>query len=177
MTLASWTDDEVAQGTFSASQFALQSSLNNSTWTDHTVAAPAAMTFAGTGMSPSAVRYASIGIRTTTGSVPGTISLGGGVPTVTTDLTAALKYRVVAKAAPTCAGADFTTGTPVFVAGTSAAPVPLTTAGTGPLVISGNQAAPVWLCFQVTMDANAANALQSAAASVVRWTVTGTSDP
>lgn len=182
ITLAAWTEDEVAQATFSASKFGIQSSVDlaGAVWVDTTPGSPATLPFSAAGMSPSTTRYAGIGLRTSAGSLAGTISLGPGEPQATTPLAAALKYRVVAKPAPvapalpSCGSGDFS-GTPTYIVG-AAGRVPLTTAGASSVSIGGNQSGGRFLCFEVSMDSAAPNSLQSAAPLSLTWTITGTSD-
>ncbi|CAM3153812.1 hypothetical protein PSET11_00179 [Arthrobacter ulcerisalmonis] len=176
MTLAAWTDQEVAQATFSSSTFRLQSTIDGGTnWADSTEASPATLAFSAAGMSPNTILYASIGIRTTTGSLSGSLTLGAGqLPSGPPALAGVLKYRAVVATAATCDVTSFG-GTPTFLVGGAALKQPLTTAGTGTVPIGANSTAPRWVCFEVSMDANADNSLQGQAAMAVKWTITGTS--
>lgn len=176
MTLAAWTDQEVAQATFSSSTFRLQSTIDGGTnWADSTDTSPATLAFVAPVFSPNTAHYAAIGIRTTTGSLSGTFTLAGaGLPSSPPALAGVLKYRAVVTTAATCTEASFN-GTPTYVVGGAALKQPLTTAGTGTVAIGANSAAPRWICFEVSMDANADNSLQSQPAMAVKWTITGTS--
>lgn len=176
MTLAAWTDQEVAQATFSSSTFRLQSTIDGGTnWADSTDASPATLAFSAAGMSPNTIHYASIGIRTTTGSLSGSLTLGAGqLPSGPPALAGVLKYRAVVATSATCDVTSFG-GTPTFVVGGAALKQPLTAAGTGTVAIGANSTAPRWICFEVSMDANADNSLQNQPAMAVRWTITGIS--
>ena len=78
-TLASWTDTEFSQASFTTSSFDTQSSMDSgTTYTDNTASPGTAMVFSGSGMSPATVRYANMLVRTKTGSSAGTITLGAG---------------------------------------------------------------------------------------------------
>ncbi|SDP36646.1 SipW-cognate class signal peptide [Nakamurella panacisegetis] len=170
-TLASWTDNEYVSGAFTTSSFDIQSSLDGSVWADHgTSGAAASMTFNGSGMSPTAVRYAPLYVRTKPGSVSGTLALQGGTSN-NTALAAGLQYRVVTFTG-TCAAASFT-GTPTFVVGSSSASATIGTAGsTTP--VTANGASNSQLCFEVSMLASADNTLQGQAITII-WQLIATS--
>ncbi|NYD78182.1 SipW-dependent-type signal peptide-containing protein [Arthrobacter cupressi] len=177
MTLAAWNDSEFATGTFSASSFALQSSTDSGgTWQEHGTSATAAtMSFTAGGMSPGAVNYAPIWLRTVTGSVSGTLELQGGqvVQGGDASLFAAFDYRVVRYSSGSCDASQFGAGS-TYIVGSSSSKVALGTAGAG-TAVAANAASPVQLCFEITMKTTADNSLQGTSSGAV-WEIKGTSD-
>jgi predicted ribosomally synthesized peptide with SipW-like signal peptide len=182
VTLASWTDTEYTQASFSASRFDTQSSVDNATWADNTAAPGATIAFTGAGMSPNTHRYGYMLIRTKPNSVAGTLTFA--VPTVTnggTDtapfLGTALQYRAVAITAAGCSSTTFTSGSPTYVVGGPAAYVSLATAGPTSVPLPAATAlagAPAGYCIDVLLPAGADSALQGKSATVT-WRVTATS--
>ncbi|OFI39154.1 hypothetical protein BIU82_15585 [Arthrobacter sp. SW1] len=177
MTLAAWNDSEFAAGTFTASSFALQSSTNSGgAWQDHGTAATAAvMSFNAAGMSPGSTNYASLWVRTTSGSVAGTLALQGGQPVQggSAALFAALDYRVVRYGSGACDAGQFGAGA-TYLVGTAASKAALGTAGST-TAVAANAGSPVQLCFEITMKATADNSLQGSSAGAT-WEIRGTSD-
>lgn len=76
LTLAAWTDQEVAGAEITAGTFTVQSRTATTAWGDHTTAAPAALTFGAAGMYPGDTRAAWVALRNT-GSVNGAASVSG----------------------------------------------------------------------------------------------------
>ncbi|WP_423183036.1 SipW-dependent-type signal peptide-containing protein [Arthrobacter sp. NyZ413] len=175
LTLAAWNDSEFATGTFTASSFQIESSINaGGTWQAHpTSGAAATMAFDPAGMSPTSVNYAPIWIRTTAGSLSGTLALQGATTSGNASLAAALDYRVVRYASGACDSSQFTAGAS-YIAGSSASKVPLGTVGAA-TAVAANSANPTQLCFEITMKASADNALQGTNVGVT-WEIKGTSD-
>ncbi len=178
MTLASWTDSEFGAGTFAATVFNTQSSVDAGTsYADNTPTA-ATMSFNSLGMSPSTQRYASLLVRTKPNSVAGTLSLGGAtIAPAGTDETlilgAALRYRVVNTTA-TCDATAFT-GSPSWVIGPVVSVLTAGAAGTVAVAAATASAgAPTGLCFEVSLPAGAANTLQGKS-TIDTWQVTATS--
>jgi predicted ribosomally synthesized peptide with SipW-like signal peptide len=174
LTLAAWNDSEFAAGTFTASSFQIESSVNSGgAWLAHPTSGSAAtMAFSAAGMSPSTVNYAPIWIRTTAGSLSGTLTLQG-ASNNNAALAAALAYRVVRYSSGSCDSSQFTAGASYLV-GTSASTVPLTTAGAA-TAVAANSLSPTQMCFEVTMLASADNSLQGASVTAT-WEIKGTSD-
>lgn len=177
VTMAAWTDNEYAQGTFTASIFNTESSVNLGTnWADNVTAPGPAMTFAGTGMSPTATRYAPFWIRSKAGSVAGTVALAAATTNNAT-FAAALELRVVTYTSGSCGAGLFISGAP-YVVGSFAAPATLTTAGAlaQALVATPGPGAgtPIQYCFQVSMRSDAANTLQDQSITVT-WHLVATS--
>lgn len=173
-TLASWTDSEFANGgTFAASTFATQSSANGTTFASNPTAPGATMTFTGV-VAPTVDAYSTIDIRTTAATtVGGTVTLSSSAASGA--LGSSLEYRVIrTTTATTCAAAAFT-GTPTFVAGTSATyiaaaalpptPVP------SPVAAAGGT---IRYCFDVRAQSTASNSLQGASGTLT-WKFTAVS--
>lgn len=177
MTLAAWNDSEFSSGTFSASTFALQSSTNSGgTWQEHgTTATAATMAFDAAGMSPGSVNYAPIWVRTTSGSLSGTLALQGGqlAQGGNAALFAALDYRVVRYSSGSCDATQFGAGS-TYLVGSSSSKLALGTAGSS-TAVAANAGSPVQLCFEITMKTSADNSLQGTSSGAV-WEIKGTSD-
>lgn len=177
MTLAAWNDSEFSTGTFSASSFALQSSTDSGgAWQEHGTSATAAtMSFDATGMSPGSLNYASIWVRTTSGSLSGTLALQGGqlVQGGNAGLFAAFDYRVVRYTSGTCDASQFGEGAS-YIVGTSSSKVALGTAGSS-TAVAASAGTPVRFCFEITMKTTADNSLQGTNSGAV-WEIKGTSD-
>lgn len=173
-TLAAWNDNEYGQGTFTASRFDIQGSVDGGgTWSDNAASPGAAMTFNGAGMSPTATRFASLQVRTKVDStVAGTATLQ--TPTNSNPtLAAALQYRVVLYTG-TCNAGSFTAGS-TYLVGTSTVYAALDSVVTAnPLPIGAAGATPLLLCFQVLMPAGASTTLQGLSNTAV-WRVLASS--
>ena len=185
ITLASWTDSDFAGSSFGASVFVTESNATNpynalGTWSTNDVSPGATLVFNAAAMSPGTVFYAPFAVRTKAASVAGEVVLG--VPVVTssgtgtTDLGAALRYRVIRSA--TCDASSFT-GSPNFVVGSDG--VKPLTVGQAAGVVNPLGAATATLpgaatqfCFEVSLPAGANNALQGQTASAT-WQFTATS--
>ncbi|MGV0110839.1 SipW-dependent-type signal peptide-containing protein [Arthrobacter sp. CP30] len=187
-TVASWTDSEYASGTFSASTFAIESTIANpyaaaGPWTVNEAAPGATLAFNASGMYPGGAVYAPIALRTRTGSVAGTTTLSGATVSNTSTtpplLGSALVYRVVRS--DVCAASAFSTGA-TFLIGTDTVRQPLITAqaaGDSTILPAATPTGPgtsVRFCFEVTLPLGADNRLQGTSATAV-WTFTATSTP
>ena len=179
-TLAAWTDTENATGSFGASVFDTQSaSVGSPTYTSHTTAPGATLSFNATAMSPGASFYTWLNVRTTPATnTAGTVALTS-VANNAGGLVGALQYRAVrmATAAPgtTCSATTFTTGTPVFVAGASGTYLPVTQVPASPVASPiGAAGAEIGYCFEVRIAPGSANTYQGTTATVT-WTFTSTS--
>lgn len=181
-TLAAWVDSENAAGSFTATVFDTEASVNGTTYADYPTAPGATIAFDTTGMSAGSVRYGSLSIRTKTNSSAGSLNIQAATVTNGTTDTApllgdALRYRVVRSA--TCTAAAFT-GTPTWVVGGAGDARALNTAqnsGTTVTLAAATTTAPgaaTPLCFEVTLPTGASNSLQGKSATAV-WTVTSTS--
>ncbi|MFH5879301.1 hypothetical protein [Arthrobacter sp. NA-172] len=123
-------------------------------------------------MSPTSSNYAPIWIRTTMGSVSGTLTLQGATTSGNASLAAVLDYRVVRYTSGTCDSSQFMAGAS-YIVGSSGSKAPLTTAG-AVTAVTANSASATQLCFEITMAAAADNALQGTNVAVA-WEIKGTS--
>lgn len=173
MTMASWTGNEYATGSFTAGVFDFQGSTDGgATWADHSGSGTAAtMSFSGAAMSPGSVQYAPFLIRTKPTSVGGTLVVQAGSSS-NGPLGLALGLRVVLFTG-TCAAASFT-GSPTFLVGTSSTPAPIATIGAGVGMVA-NGAVNVAMCFEVSLPVGAANTLQGIS-TIISWQVSGSSN-
>ena len=179
-TLAAWTDNENATGSFGASVFDTQSaSAGSPTYASNTAAPGASLTFNASAMSPGVSHYAWLNVRTTTATtVAGTVALTG-IANNAGGLIGALQYRIVRTASvnPTspCDATAFA-GTPVFIAGAAAtylqanAAVPVTPVAS-PIAAAGGA---IGYCFEVRVAPGSANTYQGTTGTVT-WTFTSTS--
>lgn len=183
-TIAAWTDTEVATGGFTASVFDTQSAPGGSTaWASHPAGNPLTLTFTTpSGLSPTVSSFSAMKVRTSpTTNVAGSVVLtsAGGTGALTTGL----EYRMVrmTSSTATCDATAFTTGTPVFVAGSAGGYVALTTSAVAPSVPAAPVSNPIaaagaeiGFCVDVRIVTGAANAFQGTS-STVTWTFTATS--
>lgn len=177
VTLAAWNDSEYATGSFSASVFNTESSIDRDTWA-HNTNPPVATFTAVSGMSPTVSAYSSFNIRTTSATnVAGTVSLTNLARTTTAgSLTEVLEYRIarLATATTACNATTIAAGTWVaggassYVAATAAVPAPVSSA----LAAGGGE---VRFCIDVRIAAGAANSYQGATGTLT-WTFTATSN-
>ncbi|MET0304054.1 MAG: SipW-dependent-type signal peptide-containing protein [Microbacteriaceae bacterium] len=177
-TIAAWTDNEEATGSFGASVFDTESqSAGSPAYASRPTAPGNVLTFTATAMSPSVSYYAWLNVRTTPATtVAGTVALTAITPSGA--LAPALEYRMVrmASASPgsTCAAAAFT-GTPVFVAGAAAAYLPVTQVPTTPVASPIAAAgASIGYCVEVRVSPTAASSYQGSTATI-QWSFTATS--
>ncbi|MFJ6415583.1 SipW-dependent-type signal peptide-containing protein [Paeniglutamicibacter sp. NPDC091659] len=169
-TLAAWTDSQYATATFTAGIFKIESSINGTTWTDHTAGAPAQLTLSAAGMSPGVSSFGYLDVRTTDAStLGGTVLLqaatkGSSDPQ---DMIDALEFRAKAlNAGQTCDAAAL--GSAAFV-DVTASPVV-----TGSQSLSPKKANVVRYCLQTQMKTSAPSSIQGKTANLT-WTVLGTS--
>lgn len=165
-TLASWVDRESVAGTFTASTFLTESSLNSAAYASNTVSPGGIVTLAAAGFLPSTSQFFSVAIRTKATSVAGAVTLQASTLTGTDAATlgAAFRYRVV-QTTGTCALTSFTTGTPTWIVGDATTQRPLTTASTVAVSLgaggTSTAGTAIGFCFQVTLPAGADNSLQN----------------
>lgn len=175
LTLASWTDDTYAEGSFQASSFAVESNVTkpytaSGPWTDASAPPGPTLNFQATAMSPGVSFYAPIAIRTKPGSIGGTVQLTAPSLSGSTELGQALRYRVVRSS--TCAGSAFTS-TAAYVVGGPSTYSPLSagqnTGVTNSLApaVATSPGPPTQFCFEVRLPSGAPNSLQGDAASAV----------
>lgn len=179
LTLAAWNDAEMARGTFTASHFGTQSSVNGGAFADNSTAPGVTVALSATGFVPGVPSYTNVRIRTIAQSVTGTASLGAATMSGTGAalLGTYLQYRVVRiDTAATCDATAFT-GSPNWVVGSaSAAPSPTVGQNSGvvnPLAAAAG-ATPgtaTAFCFQVYLAASAPTTTQTLSGSAT-WTFT-----
>ena len=173
VTLAAWTDNEWAEGTFGAGSFNVQGSTNGTDFTDHESSAGAAdLTFdldGGDNLTPGDTVAAPFVLRldgdtSYDASVVLESAAGNG------GNAEALTYGIVAVANAGACSAD-ATGTSIVPAGTAIGSV---AGAQGFDLTAGADAAagaPVALCFQVTAD----DSLTQGQAATAQWQFTATS--
>ncbi|GAA1923103.1 hypothetical protein GCM10009775_14380 [Microbacterium aoyamense] len=177
-TIAAWTDNENATGSFGASIFDTESqSAGSPAYASRPTAPGATLTFNATAMSPSTSYFAWLNIRTTTTTtVGGNVTLTGAAATGT--LAPALQYRLIrlggVGSAANCVSTAFTAGS-VYLAGSSTTYSTVTTVPASPLANPiGASGAELGFCVEVRVAAGSANTYQGQTATVT-WTFTATS--
>jgi predicted ribosomally synthesized peptide with SipW-like signal peptide len=170
MTLAAWTDQEVASTTVQAGTFSLVSQTRDSALGSHPADSAASLGLDATGVKPGAPRPGWIQLRTS-GTLGGTVTLTGVTATAPAAadqaLLSGLSARVFAVAQPT----DCTTTT---TGGTSLALTTIpTSAQLPPLAVQGNGANVVTYCVVLTLSPDASTSAQGGTVTPT-WTFTGT---
>jgi hypothetical protein len=169
-TLASWVDQENARGTFTASAFVTESSVNSAAYVSNTASPGGIVTLATSGFLPGTAQYFPVLIRAKATSVAGTVTLQGAVLTGTDAATlgAAFRYRVV-QTTGTCSLSSFVSGSPTWIVGDATTVQPLTAASTVAVSLgAGGASAPgtaIGFCFQVALPAGVDNSLQNKTAT------------
>jgi len=148
VTLAAWQDDEFANGTFTATQFNMQGSVDGSAYSDNTTAPGQALSFTlptATSIEPDDVVYAPFAVRLDTGTtVPATVTISDATALTGTDSLAGLSYELYSTGATFgCDAATAPTGTPLIAS---------TALGTVPAATTGAPGTAENLCFVVTAD-------------------------
>jgi predicted ribosomally synthesized peptide with SipW-like signal peptide len=179
LTMASWTDNEYASGSFSASIFSIESTVSSpyssaGPWTVNETAPGATLAFNAAGMHPGRTVYAPIALRTQAGSVAGITTLSGATVTNSTTTTpllgSALVYRVVRS--EVCGAAAFGASA-TFVVGSTSVRQPLDTGQTPGVTNTLPAATPSapggssHFCFEVTLPIGADNRLQGQSATAL----------
>ncbi|KHS53255.1 SipW-dependent-type signal peptide-containing protein [Brevibacterium linens] len=173
VTLAAWTDNEWAEGTFGAGSFNVQGSTDGTNFTDHTSSGGAAdLSFSldgGDNLSPGDTVAAPFVLRldgptTYDATVALTSAAGGG------DNADALTYGIVQVAS---AGACSATATGTSIVPTGTALDSTTGSADFDLTAGADTAAgdPVTLCFKVTAD----DTLTQGQDTTAQWQFTATS--
>ncbi|WP_449278285.1 SipW-dependent-type signal peptide-containing protein [Leucobacter sp. GX24907] len=172
VTLASWTDQEVASGDFRASTFGIVGSTDGTSFAEHpTTPAALAFSMSPNALSPGSTVYARFVVRTTnTTDVAGTVQLGGASVTGT-GLGTHLRYGVrTIPATSACNATTYGAGTLVVAANS-----PLTAGAASGQSLAVAGASPVGYCFAVTLPAGTPNDAQGKVATAT-WTFTATSN-
>jgi predicted ribosomally synthesized peptide with SipW-like signal peptide len=171
VTLAAWTDQETAAGSFDASIFNTESSIDRTTWASNTNP-PVATFTAVTGMSPSSSTFAPFNVRTTAATtVAGSVTLTATTRTLTTgSLTEVLEYRIarLATATTTCNATNIAAGT--YLTGAGGAWLDAGTLPASPVASAiGAAGAELRYCLEVRIKSTAANSYQGATGTLT-WT-------
>ncbi len=170
LTVASWTDAEFSRATFTASSFDIQTSLAGGTYT-------ASTTVSGTvnGMYPGgAASYIALRVKTTSGSVAGSVSLSSAANT--TDLLApALHYRIVQSSA-SCTSAVYT-GSPAYVVGGASTYqlVSAALAPTAPIAVAAAGGTEAAYCIELSVIPGSSQTTYQGKSATVSWTISGVS--
>ncbi|QZQ53690.1 SipW-dependent-type signal peptide-containing protein (plasmid) [Curtobacterium sp. TC1] len=177
-TIAQWTDQEYGTGTFTAGSFAMQSSTDGTTFADHPSGSAAPLTFNAAAMYPGLTVAAPLVVRTTAGSLGGTVSLSSATTSGNATLVSTLAYKVYADTVSGCTTTSTPSSSGTWVAGSTTTFVSgLTTAvpsNTRPLpaATSGAPGAAVYYCLIVQLPATAPNTVQGVTATAT-WSLTG----
>lgn len=170
-TMAAWTDSQHATATFASGVFALESSVNATSWKNHTAAAPATLFLGASALAPGDSGFGYLDVRTTKEStLGGTAILLPATASAQSDtgMLNALEMRAkVLGAGETCNNSAL-----------NEVPYRAATAepnASGVLKIpSGAAGIPVRFCLEVRMKATAPTGVQGKSAGLI-WTVNGTS--
>jgi hypothetical protein len=172
LSLAAWTDTEYATAGFASSIFDTQSSSAGSpTYASNATEPGASMTFGATAMSPGAVHYAWLNIRTTPATTVGGVVTLDSVDDDAGGLVGALEYRAVRMTGPSpetpCGAATFS-GTPAFIAGGASSYLPVTAVPIEEAVMNpiGAGGAALGFCFEVRVAPGAPSSYQGTSATV-----------
>jgi len=158
VTLAAWTDQEFATGTFTAGKFNLVGSTDGTTFTDHASTdpgVPAALAFSANfnNLSPTSTVAAPYVLHldaTTTVAGTGTLVTANGTGAALTHLTyKVIQVASVAACTPAATGSATIAPSAAFAAGAVASTTPYTLAAGNGTTTPG---ADVFLCIQVTSD-------------------------
>ncbi|EMY34300.1 hypothetical protein D477_010371 [Arthrobacter crystallopoietes BAB-32] len=164
LTVAAWTDQEHATGTFQAGVFGIEGNPNGTGWGEHpSDELAASLKFSAGAMHPGSLQYAYLDVRRTASStMAGTVSLtssaGSGA------LAPYLKYRVAVVEEGVACDASTVSGDYL---GANGVPV----AGAAGVLATDT---PVRYCFEVRLDLGTPNDMQGATGSI-SWGITGES--
>lgn len=170
MTLAAWTDQEVASTTVQAGTFSLVSQTRDSPLGSHPAGSTASLGLDATGLYPGVSRAGWIQLRTS-GTLGGAVTLSGVTATATgaadQALLSALSARIFTVTQPSDCTTTATGGTSLAL---SAVP---TSTQLPPVMVQGNGANAVTYCVVLTLSAGAPTTAQGGTVTPV-WTFTGT---
>lgn len=171
LTLASWTDQEYAQGSFATSTFAIEGAADG-TFGDHS-ATPAPLLFTATAaaMSPGSITYSRFVVRTTAATtVAGTVQMSGAT-VGGNGLGDYLTYGVRTIAAGgACESTTYASGVLVIADGSV-----LTGGSSTVQALPAAGSASVTYCFAIKLPVDTPNSMQGKNATAT-WTFTGTSN-
>lgn len=178
-TLAAWTDNEYATGSFSASAFEVESQTAAADFSSSPNPPGSELVFDATGMSAGQSFFAWMNLRTTaTTTIGGTIRLSS--TSTTGELTQYLEYRAVRTAEPmttgSCDAATMTDSGSVYIAGGPSQWEPLDNDPPAPAVFPiGPHLDDLGLCFEVRILTTAGDAAQGLSGTGT-WGFTAISD-
>ncbi|MBV1777831.1 SipW-dependent-type signal peptide-containing protein [Paeniglutamicibacter sp. ABSL32-1] len=170
-TLAAWTDEEHASGSFQAGTFSIVGSTNGTEFSDHPTAPGAPLVFSVTpdAMVPGTTVFALYSVKTANSSVAGSVQLAAD-PGNGTGLGEYLRYGVSGVPGTTCNAATFAAGTSVVSAGTG-----LTSGSAAKIALGAKGSSTVNYCFAVTLPTTAPNAAQGTVLTG-RWAFAATAE-
>lgn len=172
-TLAAWTDEEHAAGSFEAGTFSIVGSADGTSFSEHSGGSGASLAFdlEPTAMVPGTTVYALYSVKTELSSVAGSLEL-----TETKDnelgLGKYLRYGVHQIAGIDCNAATFAAASEVVIPSDSM----LTAGSAGKLALAAAGVVPINYCFAVTLPADADTAAQGTTLSA-QWTFVASTDP
>jgi predicted ribosomally synthesized peptide with SipW-like signal peptide len=151
MTLASWNDSEFIKGTFTASGFSIEGSLDGTVYSDHSPIGNAAIlvfTAPATALSPGDIVYAPYAVRLdSTSTSNGTVTV---TSAATSGVVAGLTYSLVKTSTFSCNQSSAAAGVVVIPAGTAVGVVPASTTFPVAMGAGSDAGAPEELCLVVT---------------------------
>jgi predicted ribosomally synthesized peptide with SipW-like signal peptide len=182
-TLASWNDSEWVFGGVDSTLSGVTTSVfevqqnRGSGWGDFETSPGGALTFVAptSGLTPGDAAYTQVSLRTTSGSLAGTLSLQAGVTAPTpayaasdSGLWSAMQLRVVVTTGTpgTCDATAFSAGA-TYVVGSFAAGASMAAAGSGTRSLSASAGNQQNYCFQLLLPGTAADTLQGKGISPV----------
>lgn len=169
VTLAAWNDSEHASGTVSAGHFTLEGSADGASFSTTTADSPHQLSFSvDSQLVPGGRTYALFSVRAASSSIGGTVHLQGDDANTGT-LADALTYGVVTVTEPSCTAEAFSLGTQVVPRGTA-----LTGGAESSQDVAPDQGSTVHYCLELTLSAEAPNAVQGGS-TTPRWHAVGTS--
>jgi predicted ribosomally synthesized peptide with SipW-like signal peptide len=172
VTVASWTDAESATASFTTTRFGVEQSVAGGGYTQST-----SVVLTVTDVYPGSTGrvFVPILLRTTAGSLAGTVTVAHAAVASPTGLTSVLRYRMVRSAS--CDASAFS-GSPVYLAGDAATTLPvssaLTATNAGSLAAAGGST--LGLCLEFSLPTGLAQATyQGTSTAALAFTVAGSS--
>ena len=172
LTVASWTDAEYAKSTFTATNFAVETSVNGAAYVSTT---PVNVTVSGVFPGSTGRLYVPVLLRTASGSIAGSATVTHAAIVAPTGLTAVLQYRIVRST--TCSSAVFTAGASYVVGGVSSTPLAATAiASTSVGALAAGSATPIGLCIEFSLPTGLTQTTyQGTSTAPLAFTFAGTS--
>jgi predicted ribosomally synthesized peptide with SipW-like signal peptide len=172
VTVASWTDAESATASFGTTRFGVEQSVAGGAYTTST---SVALTVTGVYPGSTGRVFVPILLRTTPGSLAGTITIAHAAVASPAGLTSVLRYRMARSAS--CDASVFS-GSPVYLAGDAATTLPvssaLTATSAGALAAAGGST--LGLCLEFSLPTGLTQATYQGTSTVpLAFTVSGSS--